>query len=102
MTATPTIAKLREIATKTRQAHNVLRFDDVIWITSHLYDILTEIDAIELAALPIDRFEDTCAKILAHMDVILEKAAGVVALRGQIEELKRENAELRDRLGGEE
>jgi hypothetical protein len=95
MTATPIIAKLREIASKTRQANDVLRFDDVIWVSTHIHDLVAEIETIELASQPIDRFEEVCAKILAHMDTIIEKAAGVATLKGQIEALKRENEELK-------
>jgi hypothetical protein len=42
----PVLDRLREIVEKSKRSNHVVRYEDMCWIISHLYDIVTEIDDI--------------------------------------------------------
>ena len=86
--ATPVLDKFRDIVAKTRQANSVVRFDDVVWITSHLYDIDREVASLQMLTVPWEQAMEMSRMLLSNMDVILDKASNVAALKARIKELE--------------
>jgi predicted transcriptional regulator len=107
---TPILDLLCEIARKSRNANDVVKFDDMVWVATRIYDIEREIDALRRVehAGAIEEVERVAKMLTTHMDVILEKCRGVAAMKARIAELVTENDELRellthhDRPGGDE
>jgi hypothetical protein len=87
------IEGLREVVRATRQANHIVRFDHVTWITARLYDLVREIDAIELAGAPIERYIEAQQTLLANMDAIMARMKG--PMFEEIERLHKQIA-LRD------
>jgi hypothetical protein len=92
MSATPHLDRLVEIADKTRQANNVVRFDDAAWITGHLFDIAREIAVLKNLEMPIEHLERVSTTLLGQMDAILEKCRAVAAMKAKIAELENQLA----------
>jgi hypothetical protein len=92
MSATPYLDRLLEIADKTRQANNVVRFDDTAWISDHLFDLAREVAVLKNIELPIEHLERISVTLLTHMDVILEKCRAVAVMKSKITELENKLA----------
>jgi hypothetical protein len=87
--ATPVLDRFRDIVNKTRQANSVVRFDDAVWIVSHLYDIDREVQSLQMLTMPWEQAMEMSRTILSNMDVMLDKASNVAALRARIKELEQ-------------
>jgi hypothetical protein len=94
--AKTTIGGLREIVSATHQAHHVVRFDHVIWLATRMYDLLREIDAIELSGAPIERYVEAQQTLIANMDALMAKTKG--PLLDEFDRLLKENAKKTEEI----
>jgi hypothetical protein len=92
MSATPHLDRLLDIAHKTRQANNIVRFDDAVWITGHLFDIEREVKALQMAEIPAENFAAIAGNLVTQMDVMLSKCRGVASMKTRITELENQLA----------